>query len=205
MLKFLTMGIVLGLSAGITPGPLFVLVITETMRHGLRAGVLVALAPLITDLPIVCLSVFILGHYAQSTAVLGVISLLGGAFVSYLGIENFCAKRESAVPGASGVSSFKKAVVVNTLSPHPYLFWLTVGAPAVIKASRQNYTWVAAFVVSFYLLLVGAKVVLSRLVAGSKNFLAGRAYANAMKILGLVLMGLAAVLFYDGLVLLKCI
>ena len=167
MFKFLAMGFALGLSAGITPGPLFVLVISETMRYGLQAGTLVALAPLITDLPIVCLSVYILGYYAQSTTVLGVISLLGGAFVCYLGIESICAKREAVVPAVSGGSSFKKAIVVNILSPHPYLFWITIGAPALIKASQQNITWAVAFVASFYLLLVGAKLLLCRVVARS--------------------------------------
>lgn len=49
MLYFLTVGTVLGLSAGFAPGPLLALVISETLRHGIPAGVRVALAPIIVS------------------------------------------------------------------------------------------------------------------------------------------------------------
>lgn len=60
MFGFLTTGAILGLSAGIAPGPLLALVISETLRHGMKAGVKVALAPIISDLPIVALTLYIL-------------------------------------------------------------------------------------------------------------------------------------------------
>ena len=48
MLHFLTLGTVLGLSAGLAPGPLLTLVISETLQHDIRAGIKVAVAPFIT-------------------------------------------------------------------------------------------------------------------------------------------------------------
>ena len=45
-------GTLLGLAAGFSPGPLTVLVIGETLRHGLRSGLQVAIAPILTDIPI---------------------------------------------------------------------------------------------------------------------------------------------------------
>ena len=45
--------LVLGLAAGFAPGPLLVLVISETLQHSTRAGIKVAFAPVITDLAIV--------------------------------------------------------------------------------------------------------------------------------------------------------
>jgi len=49
----LTIGFLLGAPAGITPGPMLVLIISETFRHGIRAGAKVAFIPLLTDLPVV--------------------------------------------------------------------------------------------------------------------------------------------------------
>jgi len=57
MLNFLTIGTLLGLSAGLAPGPLLTLVISETLQHDIKSGVKVALAPFITDLPIIILTV----------------------------------------------------------------------------------------------------------------------------------------------------
>ena len=47
MINFLTIGTILGLSAGFAPGPLLALVISETLQHDIKSGVKVALAPII--------------------------------------------------------------------------------------------------------------------------------------------------------------
>ncbi|MDY6953588.1 MAG: LysE family translocator, partial [Thermodesulfobacteriota bacterium] len=52
----LAIGIVLGLSAGFAPGPLLALVISQTLRHNAVEGLKVALAPLVTDLPIILIT-----------------------------------------------------------------------------------------------------------------------------------------------------
>jgi threonine/homoserine/homoserine lactone efflux protein len=46
-------GIVLGLSAGLSPGPLMTLVVAESLKGGASAGIRIALAPLVTDAPII--------------------------------------------------------------------------------------------------------------------------------------------------------
>jgi threonine/homoserine/homoserine lactone efflux protein len=56
METYLFMGMVLGLSAGLSPGPLLALVISETIGLGIRAGIRVALAPLISDIPVLIVS-----------------------------------------------------------------------------------------------------------------------------------------------------
>ena len=80
MVNFLTMGSILGLSAGFAPGPLLTLVISETLQHDIKAGVKVALAPMITDLPIIMLTLFILVKLSGFHKVLGIISCMGGLF-----------------------------------------------------------------------------------------------------------------------------
>ena len=81
MIHYLTIGTILGLSAGLTPGPLLTVVISETILHDIRAGIKVAIAPLITDAPIIVLTVFILSRLSGFQGILGVISLVGGVLV----------------------------------------------------------------------------------------------------------------------------
>ncbi len=52
-LTFLISGLVLGFSAAISPGPMTMLVISQTVRHGLREDIKVALIPIFTDGPII--------------------------------------------------------------------------------------------------------------------------------------------------------
>jgi threonine/homoserine/homoserine lactone efflux protein len=202
MLAFLTTGIILGLSAGIAPGPLLALVISETLQHDVKAGVTVALAPIITDLPIVIITLLILGKLSGFHSVLGIISIIGGCFILYLGIVNIRTREVHLEINASPTRSLQKGILVNTLSPHPYLFWFSVGGPTMIKAMNKGLLPALAFVLSFYVLLVGAKIVLAQLVGRSRFFLQGNKYILTMRLLGLILILLAGFLFKDGFYLL---
>ena len=98
-LDVVTRGTVLGLAAGFSPGPLTLLVISETLRHGLGAGVRVSLAPLLTDLPLIVLSVLLLERLAAVPAAAGVIALAGAAFLFYLGVGSLRLKAVAAAAG----------------------------------------------------------------------------------------------------------
>lgn len=203
MIYFLTVGTVLGLSAGFSPGPLLALVISETLRHGMQAGVKVALAPIITDLPIILLTLLVLSKLSHFHNVLGVISLAGGLFILFMGWQSIRTRGIDMNIGDAAPKSLSKGVVANALNPHPYLFWFSVGAPAMAKALSLHINALLAFLVSFYAFLVGSKILLAVLVGRSKSFLAGRAYISTMRILGLILIVFALALFYEGLTLLK--
>ncbi|MBU0482441.1 MAG: LysE family translocator [Proteobacteria bacterium] len=199
MIHYLLFGIVLGLSAGFAPGPLFALVISETLRHGVGSGIRVSLAPVITDLPIIFVSLFVLAKLSGFNTVLGIVSLLGGLFVFYMGWQNIRAGSFSPDQAEALPQSLAKGVLVNFLSPHPYLFWLSVGAPVVLKAAGVNGFAPILFVGGFYAMLIGSKVFLAVLAGRSKTFLAGRKYVLTMRILGGALCLLSLVLVRDGL------
>ena len=199
MLSFLITGTILGLSAGIAPGPLLTLVISETIEHGVRSGVKVALAPILTDLPIILLTLLILAELSHFQNILGIISIIGGCFILYLGIKNLRSQGVDFNLKKSTPKSLQKGILANILSPHPYLFWFSVGGPTTIKAFDLSLFAAISFVVSFYVLLVGSKAVLAIFVGKSRSFLLGNKYIFTMRLLGLVLIILAGFLFQDGL------
>ncbi len=205
MIHFLTIGAVLGLSAGFAPGPLLTLVISETLQNNIRSGIKVALAPIITDLPIIILTVFILSKLSNFHNILGLISLIGGVVILSMGYESLRAKGFEVNAQEKKPKSLTKGVLANALSPHPYLFWFGVGAPTMTKAISQSISASLAFIMSFYVFLVGSKIVLALLTGKSKSFLKGNIYIYTMRFLGLVLCLLAIVLFRDGLKLLEVI
>jgi len=202
MLTFLTAGTVLGFSAGLAPGPLLALVISETLQHDRKAGVKVALAPVITDLPIIFFSLLVLAKLSRFQNILGIISVIGAFFILYLGITNMKIKGVQIDADSTPQKSLQKGIFVNTLSPHPYLFWLTVGGPTTIKAWDLSLLAASGFVVCFYVMLVGSKILLAMLVSRSRSFLQQNTYILTMRLLGLILILLAGYLFQDGLQLL---
>lgn len=202
MLNFLTIGLVLGLSAGFAPGPLLTLVISETLQHDVRAGIKVAIAPLITDLPIILLSVMIISRIAESHVILGIIAFCGAVFIAKMGVENIRIQPQRQPVNSLSANTTYKGILTNLLSPHPYLFWLTVGVPIMSKAMLEGYLKVVVFLSSFYILLVGSKIVLAVVVGRSKTFLSGKVYLYTIRLLGYILCILAIILFYDGVKLL---
>jgi threonine/homoserine/homoserine lactone efflux protein len=199
MIKFLSTGAILGLSAGFAPGPLLALVISETLQYDMIAGFKVAVAPILTDLPIIVLTLLLLAKLSSFHTILGVISVMGALFILYMGYESI--RTTGASIGLDGFSpnSLRKGIVVNALNPHPYLFWLTVGAPITIKAMDHGFAETFAFIGSFYVMLVGSKIVLALLVGKSRSFLTDNMYIYTMRCLGLVLIGFAVFLLIDGL------
>lgn len=199
MFHFLFIGFTLGFSAGFSPGPLSTLVITETLRYNVRAGMKVALAPILTDIPIVACSIFIIARVSQSNVVLAIISFCGAVFIARMGILNIrISGSDIVVVEQNGQSSIRKGIITNFLSPHPYIFWLTIGVPVISRAIRQDFIQVLVFLLSFYFLLVGSKVMLAFLVGKSRRFLQGNIYVYIMRSLGVVLCVLAIILFSDG-------
>jgi threonine/homoserine/homoserine lactone efflux protein len=199
MFTFLSAGIVLGLSAGFSPGPLMTLVITQTLRHGVREGFKVAAAPLVTDLPIILAATFLLTRLANYRPLLGVISLIGGLFVLMLAWESFRTGSVDTGVGDAAPQSLGKGIMVNLLSPYPYLFWLTVGAPMIVKGWTAGPLRSVAFVAGFMACLVGAKLAIAVAAGRSRKFLGGQAYITIMRLLGLMLIVFAFLLIRDGL------
>jgi threonine/homoserine/homoserine lactone efflux protein len=205
MIEYLSAGTLLGLASGFAPGPLLVLVVSETLRHDIRAGIKVAMAPLITDVPIIIISLLVLNRLAHFKTIVGGISILGGLFIFYLGYESIKTKGLEINLTPSISNSFKKGVITNALNPHPYIFYVTVGAPIIFKATKQNFALAFLFIGSFLIFLVGSKVILAMVVERSRAFLKGPVYIGLMRILGALLLFFSIMLFREGLRLLGLI
>jgi threonine/homoserine/homoserine lactone efflux protein len=205
MIEYLSSGTLLGLASGLAPGPLLVLVVSETLRHDIRAGIKVAIAPLITDVPIIVVSLMVLNRLAHFKTILGGVSILGGLFILYLGYDSIKTKGLEFSLSPISRNSFKKGIITNALNPHPYIFYMTVGAPIIFKAINQNFFSALSFIGSFLLFLVGSKVILAVVAERSRAFLKGPFYIGLMRILGGLLFFFSIMLFRDGLKLLGLI
>lgn len=199
MIELITAGLILGLSAGFAPGPLLTLVVSETLRHGVGSGIRVSLAPLITDMPIIALTFLLSVLLADAKPVIGMIAMVGGGFVLWLGISSLRIKHNILEQPSEPSRSLAKGIATNVLSPHPYIFWLTVGTPILSQAIETDWMLPALFIIVFYSCLVGAKIGLAILTGRSRRFLRGKAYINIMRVLGVMMCLFALMLFNDGL------
>ena len=197
MVEFIGSGLLLGLVAGISPGPIFALVITETLKHGKREGIKLACVPIVTDIPIVLISLLIISKLSQYSTPLGIITLLGAIFLLYLAYENITYSSENEISTVQ-FKSFSKGVVANFFSPHPYLFWILIGGPIILKASKINLITPLLFVFAFYLMLIGSKILIAILTHRLKSILQSKTFIYFIRFLGIVLILFSALLFVDA-------
>jgi threonine/homoserine/homoserine lactone efflux protein len=198
-LALLAAGSVFGLAGGFTPGPTTTLVVAQTIRFGFRDGLKVAIAPLLTDAPIIALSVLLMDQLTRFEPVLGVISLLGAAFLVYLAVESFRVRGVELDEENVQARSIRKGFVANLLNPHPYLFWLVIGAPTLLKAWAVGVMAAVLFLIGLYVCLVGSKTLIAWLVARSRGFLKSRGYVQVNRLLGVALAIFALLFARDGL------
>lgn len=196
---YLLSGILFGLSAGISPGPLLTLVISETVRHNLKEGIKIAFAPILTDLPIILVTIFVISKLANFYKIIGGISIFGGIYLFYLAYECFITKQIDMNVNPVKPNSIKKGIIANFLNPSPYLFWFTIGAPTTIKAYNINVTASILFIASFYVFIIGTKVVVALIVEKSRTFLKSNYYIYIMKFLGFVLALYGLIFLKDGI------
>jgi threonine/homoserine/homoserine lactone efflux protein len=143
-------------------------------------------------------SVLLLASFSSYKSILGVVSIVGGMFLLYLAYESFRIDGFEVKIDEAEPKSILRGALVNALNPHPYLFWMTVGAPTLLMSWTESPLLPVIFLGSFYGCLVGSKILLAALAGKSRQFLSGKTYIFINRVLGLAILVLAIVLLRDG-------
>lgn len=151
MLSLISQGITMGFGAGAMPGPFQSYIISTTLAYGWRRSLITVLTPLITDGPIILLVVFILKQV--SPEFLNLIRIAGGLYLlwmAYSGWKRLRAGVTLNITPASQSRTLSQGLIMNWLSPGPYIFWATLNGPLLIQGLNQSL-WVGlAFLLAFY-------------------------------------------------------
>jgi threonine/homoserine/homoserine lactone efflux protein len=183
VLTFLLLGAGIGFVAGVSPGPVLTLVVTETLKSGWLRGAAVAAGPLLADGPIVLIAVTVFSELPPT--VVPAISVIGGVFLLYLAITNAVGARRAKLPATSGPrpgarGGLVTGLLARALSPHPYLFWFLVGGPTLTQARSVGWAAVVAFLVGYYATIVGSNVGLALALHRWMGLLSERIYRGIL-------------------------
>jgi threonine/homoserine/homoserine lactone efflux protein len=152
MSLYVIQGIGYGLAAAVQPGPFQTYIIAQTLNHGWRSTLPAALAPLVSDGPIIVLVLLVLSQVpAWMQRFLYVAS---GLFVLYLAAKAFMGWRDFGTAGVAAAPSSRQSVfraaIMNVLSPGPYIYWSLVTGPVLLTGWREAPAKGVAFLVGFY-------------------------------------------------------
>jgi threonine/homoserine/homoserine lactone efflux protein len=189
-------GLSIGFASGIAPGPLTILAIAATLRRGRRAGVKIAIAPLLSDTLIILASFTVVSRLPVS--VMTWLGLAGGVVVVIFAMETLRAARtadpDALVHSAEterrrfAVPLVAQGFLTNLLNPAPWIFWVTAGSALLVSTWRTSPGDTVGFLVAFYVTLVGSKVVLVLLIGAARHRITRTGYRLALLAAGLLLL-----------------
>lgn len=195
MISLLANGAAVGLTAGLSPGPLMTLIVAESLRGGWPAGFRISFAPLVTDT--VLITVAFLLTAALPPWGLSAIGVAGGLFIMWMGWGTV---RSAGAAGAAASADkaprlagnpLARGIMTNLLNPYAFLFWATFGVSILRDAYTQNgWTGPVWFMAPFFVVMISVNLVLSYSVARGRHLLGGAGHVWTLRIVGLVLMGL---------------
>ena len=191
MNEFVISAFIFGITAGFKPGPLGVVVIQQTLEHGIKNGLKASLAPIVTDGPIIIAALLVLTQFKDISLFIGSLSLVGGLYLLWLSQKIIRIKVINITKSLEAPKSLETAIKVNFLSPNPYIFWFTVGGTYLaIGTQAQSIVFIMVSIGT----LVLSKMVTAWVAANFRELLDSYAYVWVMRFLG-SLLGLFGVLF----------
>jgi threonine/homoserine/homoserine lactone efflux protein len=158
MWLYLLQGIGYGLAAASQPGPFQTYLISQTLTRGWKRTLPAALAPLVSDGPIILICVLVLSQVPVWMQ--RILYIAGGLFILYLAYgtynswKNFDSRLPSLETGTQ--QSILKAALMNALSPGPYIFWTLVTGPILLKGWRETPVNGIGFLIGFYVTLISS-------------------------------------------------
>lgn len=156
MLEYLFIGGGFAFAAALQPGPLQTFLLSSVAQRGWKRTLPASFAPLISDGPIVLLTLLVLNRIPEALSL--ALRVAGGLFLIYLAWSSYRVwKRQTTQEPDTNVSAPRtllQAAMVNLLNPNPYLAWSLVMGPAVLAAWQQGPVNAFVLVGAFYATMV---------------------------------------------------
>ncbi len=184
MSEYIISALIFGLAGGFKPGPLGIVVIQQTLEHGLKSGLRASLAPVITDGPIILTAFVLLKHFKDISLFIGLLNLIGGLYLLWIAIKILKIQEINISQSLGTSKSLTTAIKINLLSPNPYLFWFTVGGTYIVSGTKAESI---IFVVVSIGTLVLSKMTVALVTSNFRDLLDSVAYLWVMRILGALL------------------
>jgi threonine/homoserine/homoserine lactone efflux protein len=156
MWLYIIQGIGYGLAAAAQPGPFQTYLISQTLLKGWKRTLPAALAPLLSDGPIITLCLLVLSQVPLWFQ--RFLYLAGGLFLLYLAYGAYKTWKifDPSIPDVEmgNQQSVLKAALINTLNPNPYIFWSLVTGPILVTGWHETPLYGLGFLTSFYATMI---------------------------------------------------
>jgi threonine/homoserine/homoserine lactone efflux protein len=181
----LALGILFGIGAALSVGPIFVTIIHESITRGFGSGLRVILGSATADVVLIVPALAATWLIAGAESLSTLIAVGGAAYFLYLAFQ---AARDSrrlwrggtraSTPPASQAWTYAKGVLGNLLNPLSWVFWLATGTPTMLRVDRAaGWPGLVVFTVTWFGVAMLVEAAIAAAVAQSRKALSTRTLA----------------------------
>lgn len=205
--KIVITSFILGLSGAMMPGPLLAVTITETLKRGFKAVVLIIAGHSLLELFFTGALVLGLGSVIKGNPIVkGLIGLIGGSVLMWMAVGMLKEAKANETGDISKVDKTDKrrlgpfglGVVISLSNPYWTIWWVTVGASYLLVHTEGNLPEISAFYFGHissdfaWYSLVGLAIVYG------KRILSTKFYKWLLMICGVFIIFMALYFLYSG-------
>lgn len=138
---FSSLGI--GLSGALMPGPLLSVAVAESYKKGFWAGPLLVAGHAIPELVLAVLFAVGLNRFLENDTVIGVIGIVGGAFLAWLSLKIFTEVRSGITIDLTtrqdiGWGPLVAGLWASVSNPGWIVWWATIGARYILLSLKHG-------------------------------------------------------------------
>lgn len=146
LLWFASLSFLAAISGAITPGPVFTLVVSESLKHGKIAGPLIVLGHFIIEWIIIFMIFLGLGSILESEHAMIFVGFVGGVILMLMGLkllrDAIRLKTNDVFTINIGFDSVRRPLYVlialgflsSCSNPYVFIWWLTIGFPIITSS-----------------------------------------------------------------------
>ncbi len=188
-----------GLSGAMMPGPLLTVTIAESAHRGFKAGPLIVLGHALLELALIIALLAGLSFYLKKPMVTNVISMVGGGFLIFIGLNMI----RDVIKGRVSLEQNKNntgkgmtmhpvvaGILVSLSNPFWIVWWATIGLTYLTLALKSGTAGIASFFTGHIMADLLWYSLIAAAVAGGRRFLKQQVYQVVIILCGVFLTGL---------------
>ena len=189
----LALGLVIGFTGALAPGPTLVATINASLAGNWTAGLKVSLGHIIIETAIFFL--VILGLASIASPFTTFIAIVGGVALIVFGAMTLMGSRNATLSTSNqsgGSGPYMAGLVTSAANPYFWIWWLSVGSALLLQSLAGGIVLAVAFMIGHWGADTAWYTFVSTSVAKGKNLLSDRTYHIVMAACGvfLILFGL---------------
>ncbi len=189
IIQMFILGLVIGLTGALAPGPTLVATINTSLSGGWTSGPKIMIGHMIAETVIFFL--IVLGLATLALPYMTAVALIGGISLILFGVLTLIGMRQATLQNPGGAPAvgnpYLAGLVTSAANPYFWIWWLTIGSAMVIAGLQGGLVLAGVFMAGHWCADLGWYTIVSTGISRGRTVLSDMTYRLVMGACGIFL------------------